>query len=101
MFPCLTHQGSPTNAREGPSTVSSKVQNFTICQTGSVLSPFVADEEQSLDETKDVVRKKLGLGHDAAVQLAQLRDGKRIDLEDGVFILFHSPLRGNTFRFRR
>jgi hypothetical protein len=39
-------------------------------------------KEQSLDETKNVVRKKLGLGHDAAVELAQLRDGRRIDLED-------------------
>lgn len=30
-----------------------------------------------------MVRKKFGLGHDDAVELAQLRDGKRIDLEDG------------------
>jgi hypothetical protein len=45
-----------------------------------------ANEEQSLDETKNVVRKKLGLGHDAVVDLAQLRDGKRVDLEDGVSI---------------
>jgi len=45
---------------------------------------YVCYEEQSLDETKNVVRKKLGLGHDAAVELAQLRDGRRIDLEDGV-----------------
>ena len=42
------------------------------------------NEEQSLDETKNVVRKKLGLCHDAAVELAQLRDGRMIDLEDGV-----------------
>jgi hypothetical protein len=34
-----------------------------------------------------VVRKKLGLGHDDAVELAQLRDKKIIDLEDGVSIL--------------
>ena len=33
-----------------------------------------------------MARKKLGLGHDAAIELAQLRDGKRIDLEDGVSI---------------
>jgi hypothetical protein len=49
-----------------------------------ILKAFLANEEQSLDETKDVVRKKLGLGHDAAVELVQLRDGRRIDLEDGV-----------------
>ena len=40
-------------------------------------------EEQSLDETKNVVRKKLGLGYDTAIELAQVRDGRRIDLEDG------------------
>jgi hypothetical protein len=57
-----------------------------VYQTGFVLSLFVANEEQSLDETKNVVRKKLGLGHDDPVELAQLRDGKRIDLEDGVSI---------------
>ncbi|KAF8274545.1 hypothetical protein EI94DRAFT_692683 [Lactarius quietus] len=39
-------------------------------------------KEQSLHETKVVVRKKLGLGHDAPIELAQLRDGKKIDLED-------------------
>ncbi|KAI0305598.1 hypothetical protein B0F90DRAFT_1079025 [Multifurca ochricompacta] len=39
-------------------------------------------KEQSLNETKDVVRKKLGLSYDSPIELAQLRDGKRIDLED-------------------
>ena len=63
-----------------------KGKNFTIYQTGFVLSPFVANEEQSLDETKNVVRKKLRLDHDAAIELAQLRDGKKIDLEDGMSI---------------
>ena len=56
---------------------------ITIYLTGFVLTLFVANQEQSLDETKNVVRKKLGLGHEDAVELAQLRDGKRIDLEDG------------------
>ena len=32
-----------------------------------------------------MVRKKLGLGHDTQIELAQLRDGRRIDLEDGAF----------------
>jgi hypothetical protein len=67
-------------------TVFSKVKNLTINQVGLVLIAFVANEERSLDETKNVVRKKLGLCQDTAVELAQLRDGKRIDLEDGVFI---------------
>jgi hypothetical protein len=40
-------------------------------------------EEQSLEETKDVVRRKLGLECDAPIELVQLRDGRRIDLEDG------------------
>ncbi|KAH9002105.1 hypothetical protein EDB86DRAFT_367246 [Lactarius hatsudake] len=39
-------------------------------------------KERSLHAAKDVVRKKLGLGHDAPIELAQLRDGKKIDLED-------------------
>jgi hypothetical protein len=45
------------------------------------------NKEQSLDETKDVVRKKLELEHDTPIELAQLRDGRRIDLEDGVVLL--------------
>jgi hypothetical protein len=47
---------------------------------------IVTNEEQSLYETKDVVRKKLGLGYDTPIELAQLRDGRRIDLEDGMFL---------------
>jgi hypothetical protein len=51
-----------------------------------VLTVSVTTKEQSLHETKLVVRKKLGLGHDALIELAQLRDGRKIDLEDGVSI---------------
>ena len=36
-----------------------------------------------MEETKNVVRRKLGLDTDAAITLAQLRENKRIDLEDG------------------
>ncbi|KAH9040783.1 hypothetical protein EDB85DRAFT_74964 [Lactarius pseudohatsudake] len=43
-------------------------------------------KERSLHAAKVVVRKKLGLGHDAPIELAQLRDGKKIDLEDGVSV---------------
>ncbi|KAH9061262.1 hypothetical protein EDB87DRAFT_1610849 [Lactarius vividus] len=39
-------------------------------------------KEHSLQAAKAVVRKKLGLGHDALIELTQLRDGKTIDLED-------------------
>ncbi|KAI9459079.1 hypothetical protein F5148DRAFT_308386 [Russula earlei] len=39
-------------------------------------------KEQSLDETKNVVRRKLGLAYGAPIELAQLRDGRKIDLED-------------------
>jgi hypothetical protein len=51
-----------------------------------VLTAFIATKEQSLHETKVVVRKKLGLGHDAPIELVQLRDGRKIDLEDGVSV---------------
>ncbi|KAL0956448.1 hypothetical protein HGRIS_002596 [Hohenbuehelia grisea] len=39
-------------------------------------------KEESLEETKDVVRRKLGLGPGATIGLAQFRDGTSIDLED-------------------
>jgi len=49
---------------------------------------FVADNcnyiiEQSLQEIKALIRAKLGLHADAALELAQVRDGRKIDLEDG------------------
>ena len=51
-----------------------------------MLTASVATKEHSLHQTKVVVRKKLGLGHDAPIELAQLRDGNKIDLEDGVSV---------------
>ena len=39
--------------------------------------------DQSLDEMKAAIRKKLKLSSESTVRLAQLRDGVRIDLEDG------------------
>ncbi|KAH6914316.1 hypothetical protein BKA70DRAFT_1261041 [Coprinopsis sp. MPI-PUGE-AT-0042] len=39
-------------------------------------------KEGSLEEMKNVVRKKLGHSSDMPLQLAQLRDGKPVDLED-------------------
>jgi hypothetical protein len=48
-----------------------------------VLTAFVSDKERSLEETKQIVQKKLGLSSDTPIELAQLRGGKRIDLEDG------------------
>lgn len=41
--------------------------------------------ESSLEETKEVVRKKLKLSHDAPLQLLQLRGDKCIELEDGMY----------------
>lgn len=64
-------------------TVSSKVRSAPELHF-LVLTTFIATKEQSLHETKVVVRKKLGLGNDAPIELAQLRDGRKIDLEDGV-----------------
>lgn len=48
-----------------------------------MLTAFVANKEQSLNEMRSVVRQKLGLSHDSPIELAQLRDGRRVDLEDG------------------
>ncbi|KAH9176300.1 hypothetical protein EDB89DRAFT_2065658 [Lactarius sanguifluus] len=72
-------QGLLTRPREELSTASSKVP-----PAYSKLPCFVltVTKERSLHAAKVVVRKKLGLGHDAPIELAQLRDGKKIDLED-------------------
>ncbi|KAA1474297.1 hypothetical protein DENSPDRAFT_323035 [Dentipellis sp. KUC8613] len=54
-------------------------------------------KEGSLAETKDVVRSKLGIGADVGLALAQLRDNKRIDLDDdGDFEAFKSVLRSTS-----
>jgi len=42
--------------------------------------------EGSLEETKRVVRHKLKLASDADVGLEQWREGRLIDLEDGMFL---------------
>ena len=44
--------------------------------------------EESLEEMKNVVRKKLGLSSSLPVHLSQLRDGKPIVLEDGIRLNF-------------
>jgi hypothetical protein len=43
-----------------------------------------------LDGMKDVVRKKLGLSTSIPVHLSQIRDGKSVDLEDGLSRPAHS-----------
>ena len=48
-------------------------------------SPTRYIPEHSLDGMKDVVRKKLGLATSAPILLSQVRDGKSIDLEDGIY----------------
>ena len=62
------------------------LQRYRTSPGGQIWFVLTANEEQSLYETKDVVRKKLGLGYDTPIELAQLRDGRRIDLEDGMFL---------------
>ncbi|KAI1796441.1 hypothetical protein LXA43DRAFT_1079598 [Ganoderma leucocontextum] len=42
---------------------------------------------QSLEETKDLVRKKLGLSEDTFIRLARLHEGKVIELDDGEFLM--------------
>ena len=46
-----------------------------------------ACSETSLEETKRVVRGKLGLADNAKIQLAQMRGGNAIVLEDGACFL--------------
>lgn len=36
-----------------------------------------------MNATKNLVRKKLGLGEEDAIELSQVRDGRIIDLDDG------------------
>ena len=79
----LSTQGLLTRLREELLIAFSKVRSAPELPF-LVLTTFIATQEQSLLETKVVVRKKLGLGHDAPIELAQLRDGRKIDLEDGV-----------------
>ncbi|KAH7913473.1 hypothetical protein BJ138DRAFT_624695 [Hygrophoropsis aurantiaca] len=51
-------------------------------------------KEESLEEMIDVVRKKLDLPSTSVIKLAQIRDGKPIDLEDdGDFDAFHALTR--------
>ncbi len=45
-------------------------------------------EENSLNATKDLVKKKLGLGEKDVIELSQVRDGRIIDLEDGMSVTF-------------
>lgn len=41
--------------------------------------------ETSLAETKDAIRKKLGLNTSASIELMQVRGNRHIDLEDGTW----------------
>ncbi len=41
--------------------------------------------ENTLEETRKLVREKLGLASDINLRLVQLRGGARVDLEDGTF----------------
>lgn len=45
-----------------------------------------AHAEESLQEIKEAVRRKLGLSLDSIIKLEQLREGNLIDLEDGMAI---------------
>ena len=59
---------------------------------------FVLSEEESLEKTKTLVRKKLGVGHDTLIELTyQLRDEETI-LDDGTSLLHFFPLISIPFR---
>lgn len=57
--------------------------NITSCHARKrVLTPLLR-VERSLDELKDVVRRKLGLGRETSVSLKQIGSDALLDLEDG------------------
>jgi hypothetical protein len=41
---------------------------------------------------KDVIRKKLGVANSVPIHLLQVRHGKSLDLEDGMFVRLLHPL---------
>ncbi|KAI9459104.1 hypothetical protein F5148DRAFT_1377530 [Russula earlei] len=47
-----------------------------------VLTVLIANEEQSLDEMKNMVRRKLGLASSTPIELKQSRYNEIVDLED-------------------
>ena len=49
------------------------------------LAAHTSRAEQTLEETKSIVRKKLSLPSQTSFRLVQLRGGSRVDLEDGAF----------------
>ena len=51
---------------------------------------------QSLEETKDLVRKKLGLSNDTSIRFSQLHEGRHIDLEDGTLATPSLPTSPNA-----
>ncbi|KAI0093189.1 hypothetical protein BDY19DRAFT_902973 [Irpex rosettiformis] len=56
-----------------------------------------ASIDKTLATTKETVRKKLGLAPEVELELAQLRDGKKIDLEDDDdFLAFRAFTRTNA-----
>ena len=59
--------------------------------------------EESLEEMKNVVRKKLGLHSSIPVHLSQLRVGRTIDLEDGIYLnllFYHIGLNNSYLSLR-
>jgi hypothetical protein len=61
---------------------SSKVLIHPACSIFQLVIVVVRVEE-SLQEAKESVRRKLGLASDVVIHLEQLRAGTTIDLEDG------------------
>ncbi|KIL68828.1 hypothetical protein M378DRAFT_157961 [Amanita muscaria Koide BX008] len=77
----MSHNGGPSRAGDYP-RITFHAQDRTFDRLL---------KESSLSELKKTVRTKLGLKSGSAIQLAQLRDWKSIDLEDeDDFDAFHS-----------
>lgn len=58
------------------------------CQGPFFQSNIILDAENTLDETKDVVRTKLGLSDSTEIYLAQIRGEHTVDLDDGAFLVY-------------
>ena len=78
-------RASPDNVHHSVEDVRTAVQRWVAAQT---FTGAWSDhrEETSLNATKELVRKKLGLGDHDVIELSQVRDGRVIDLEDGTDI---------------
>ncbi|KAJ4483268.1 hypothetical protein J3R30DRAFT_1755702 [Lentinula aciculospora] len=79
------HCGSFENAMDIPQTPGKRKRETNAPRITYHAASRTFDrlfKEESLDETKDVVRRKLGLPESSSIYLAQIRGEHTVDLED-------------------